>query len=93
MDRLVSPIEKRIDATCDKLFGDDTQLACAYKMAAMNATEAELTQAIYVMKSMNAEMAAEINADMQYTLDASGNVVELYPRFEPIEDTKIETSH
>lgn len=78
MDRLVSPIEKRIDATCDKLFGDDSMLSCAYKMAAMNATHEEMTQAIYVMQSMNSELAQEINADMQYTLDASGNVVPVF---------------
>lgn len=77
MDRLVNPIEKRVDATCDKLFGDDSQLACAYKMAVMNATEEELTQAIYVMHSMNTDIAKEVYQDMYYSLDASGNIVEL----------------
>lgn len=71
----MNPLEKRVDATCDRLFGDDSQLACAYKMVVMNATTAEYEQAVGIMQSMNAEFAAAIDEELQYTLDASGNVV------------------
>lgn len=77
MDKLISPREKRIDATCDKLFGDDTMLSCAYKMAFMDATDKEMEQASQVMLSMNTEFAREIELDMYYTLDCCGNIVEL----------------
>lgn len=75
MDYLLKKKRERIEAEAEELFGNDTLLKTAFIMSKMQYSKEEAEEVIQLLQQENKELVAEIEAKMQYTFDASGNVV------------------
>lgn len=75
MEYLLKKKREKIEAEAEALFGNDTLLKTAYLMSKMQYSKEETEEVINLLKQEAADLAAEIEAKMEYTFDASGNVV------------------
>ena len=88
MEYLAKQKRERIEAEADRLFGDDILLKTAFVMSKMNCSSEEIAEVMGQLQKDAKDLAAEINAKMVYTYDASGNVVPIKPE-EEIQEIKI----
>lgn len=82
MDYLLKKKRERIEAEAEELFGNDTVLKTAFIMSKIPCSQEETEEVIKLLQQENNEIIAEIEAKMQYTFDASGNVVPIKPQEE-----------
>jgi len=69
--------EKQVDKFLDKIIGEgDDALRVITKLALMNKElTPEIVETIEMMRKQNEEDAKNINAELEMTLDSSGNIV------------------
>jgi hypothetical protein len=75
MDYLLKQKRAKIEEEAERLFGNDTLLKTVYVMTEMNTPQAEVDEVTTYMRNEAADLAAEIEAKLEYTYDLSGNLV------------------
>jgi len=82
MDYLLKQKRAKIEEEAERLFGNDTLLKTVYVMTEMKTPQAEVDEVTAYMKNEAADLAAEIEAKLEYTYDLSGNLVPINPEVE-----------
>jgi hypothetical protein len=82
MDYLLKQKRAKIEEEAERLFGNDTLLKTVYVMTEMKTPQAEVDEVTAYMKNEAADLAAEIEAKLEYTYDLSGNLVPINPQVE-----------